>query len=174
MLKPDKTLAFKGDKCQDGKKSKQRVTILFCTNMDGSEKLKPLVIGKSENPRCFKSINKADLPVTYRGNKSAWMTNTIFIDWLTGLNNKFKKESRNVILLIDNFSGHTLNNLQFSNIKIEYFPANTTSVLQPMDQGIIENFKCHYRYKILQKIISQIDMKEVVEEETYERCSLLH
>ena len=37
-LLPDRTLAFKSDKCSGGKKSKERVTFLLCTNMDGSQK----------------------------------------------------------------------------------------------------------------------------------------
>lgn len=56
QLLPDRTLAFKGEKCKGGKKSKQRLTVLLCTNSTGSQKLKPLVIGKSMNPRCFKNV----------------------------------------------------------------------------------------------------------------------
>jgi Tc5 transposase DNA-binding domain/DDE superfamily endonuclease len=48
-MQPDRTMTFKGERCSDGKKSKERLTILFCTNADGSEKLKPLVIGKSQH-----------------------------------------------------------------------------------------------------------------------------
>lgn len=51
---PDKTFTFKGEKCSGGKLSKERITALFCANMDGSEKLPLLIIGKSLKPRCFK------------------------------------------------------------------------------------------------------------------------
>ncbi|GFX38836.1 uncharacterized protein TNCV_1890001 [Trichonephila clavipes] len=37
--------------------------------MDGSEKITPLVIGKSAKPRCFKGINS--FPTKYRSNKKA-------------------------------------------------------------------------------------------------------
>ena len=53
-MKPEKTFAFKGEQCSIGKKSKERLTILFCVNSDGTEKIKPLVIGKYANPRCLK------------------------------------------------------------------------------------------------------------------------
>ncbi|GBN19115.1 hypothetical protein AVEN_40483-1 [Araneus ventricosus] len=43
---PIKTLAFKGDKCFRGEKSKQRITVLLYANMTGEEKLKMLVTGK--------------------------------------------------------------------------------------------------------------------------------
>ncbi|GFU91956.1 uncharacterized protein TNCV_3765811 [Trichonephila clavipes] len=44
--------------------------------MDGSEKITPLVIGKSAKPRCFKGINS--FPTNYRSNKKAWMTTELF------------------------------------------------------------------------------------------------
>ncbi|GBM19435.1 Tigger transposable element-derived protein 4 [Araneus ventricosus] len=58
---PTKTLAFKGDKCFGGKKSKQRITVLLCATMTGEEKLKILVIGKSKSPRCFKGIKSLEV-----------------------------------------------------------------------------------------------------------------
>ena len=38
-------------------KSKQRVTIVFCTNMNGTNKHILLVIGQSIKPRCFNNFN---------------------------------------------------------------------------------------------------------------------
>jgi len=46
---PDRTMTFKNEKCHGGKHSKERVTILLATNMSGTEKLKPLIIGKLKN-----------------------------------------------------------------------------------------------------------------------------
>ncbi|GBM01524.1 Tigger transposable element-derived protein 6 [Araneus ventricosus] len=46
-LLPSKTLAIKSDTCHGGKKSKVRLTVLLCANAYGSEKLPPLIIGKS-------------------------------------------------------------------------------------------------------------------------------
>ena len=71
-------------------------------------KLKPVLIGSAANPRCFKNVNKNNLPFFYHSNKNAWMTNIIFSDWLDKINKKFKHENRNVLLLVDNFSGHKL------------------------------------------------------------------
>ena len=68
-LQTSKTLHFKGSKCQVGKQSKERLTVALTANMDGSDKLKPLVIGKFANPRCFKHVNS--LPVIYKNNAKA-------------------------------------------------------------------------------------------------------
>ena len=42
---PDTSLTLNTESCKGEKKSKDRLTILFCVNATGEEKLKPLVIG---------------------------------------------------------------------------------------------------------------------------------
>jgi hypothetical protein len=75
-LLPNKTMAFKGERCTAGKKSKERLTAVVGANMDGSEKLPLLVIGKSAKPRCFKN---AEIPVDYTANSKAWMTSKFIL-----------------------------------------------------------------------------------------------
>src|SRR5258707_3441214 len=74
-LTPNRTLATEAR--GGGKKSKDRVTLALTVNGDGSEKLEPWIIGKSQNPRCFKKINRRLLRVEYRHNKSKLMTRSI-------------------------------------------------------------------------------------------------
>ena len=157
---PEYTLASSGDKCSGGKQAKDRLTILFCAKSDGSDKINPLVIGKFKNPRCFKGINQ--LPVHYTNTSNAWMTTAIFNDWLTKLNAKMERNKKKIILFLDNFSGHA-SKVNLSNIRIEFYPANCTSVLQPLDQGIIRSFKSYYRQKVLRHVISHMDRVEVSE-----------
>ena len=38
-----------------------------------------------------------------------------------------------------------------------FLPANCTSLLQPMDQGVIRSLKCHYRKQLKKKIIFCMD-----------------
>ena len=45
------------------KKPKDRVTLMARANANGTIKLSLAFIHKSLNPRCFKNINKNDLPV---------------------------------------------------------------------------------------------------------------
>ncbi|GBB89516.1 hypothetical protein RclHR1_16200002 [Rhizophagus clarus] len=47
------------------KQSKERVTVALCCNASGTEKLKAVFIGKSQNPRALKNIPKSSLPVHY-------------------------------------------------------------------------------------------------------------
>jgi hypothetical protein len=65
---PDRTLITKSH--NRTKKSKDRITIALTSNANRSEKFEPWIIDKSENPRCFSKINRRNLRVTYRFNKS--------------------------------------------------------------------------------------------------------
>ncbi|CAB5367834.1 unnamed protein product [Rhizophagus irregularis] len=99
-MEPNQTLST--GKISGRKKDKNRLSVLLCSNSDGSHKFSPLVIGKSLNPRCFKNINKSNLPVIYRANSKAWMRSDIFIEWLHYLDNWFRTMDRKILLLIDN------------------------------------------------------------------------
>ncbi|XP_043462863.1 tigger transposable element-derived protein 4-like [Leptopilina heterotoma] len=151
---PDKTLVFKGEKCHGGKHSKERLTVLLAVNMSGSEKLTPFVIGKSKKPRCFAGCKS--LPVQYDANKKAWMNSEIFRTWLLQLNKEMIRKKRKIMLFIDNCTAHKdISSLKA--VKVIFLTPNTTSILQPLDQGIIQNFKIKYRTEVVRKMI--VDME---------------
>ena len=62
-LLPDRTYTYKGDNCHGGKRSKERITLMIAANMDGSEKLPLLAIGKSAKPCCFKNVRLLQLSI---------------------------------------------------------------------------------------------------------------
>lgn len=67
---PTRTLAFESEHQAAGhKSSKERITILPCSNAAGSHKLRLLVIGKSKKPRSFKGTRAENLPVDYFNQK---------------------------------------------------------------------------------------------------------
>ena len=155
---PNKTFSFRGEKAsRPVKDSKQRLTILVGANMDGSEKVDLLIIGKFANPRCFKGIRS--FPAQYSHNKKAWMTSDIWTKWIRAFNNKMKYKNRNVALVIDNCPAHP-HVKDLTNVEVVYLPATTTSKTQPCDQGIIQALKRRYRSYILQKFIHCIDNEE--------------
>ena len=98
------------------------------------------------------------LPVQYYSQTNAWMTGEILDTVLTKLNRRLSARSRSVVLLMDNAACHPQDlKGKYSNIKIIFLPPNTTSQLQPLDLGIIQNFKVHYRKFLLRFVISKID-----------------
>ena len=66
------------------KRSKLRVTLALCANMDGSIKIKPVLIGKARNPRPFRRIVSTRY-VWYGSSTNAWMTTTLFNRFLCDL-----------------------------------------------------------------------------------------
>ncbi|XP_060603896.1 tigger transposable element-derived protein 4-like, partial [Ruditapes philippinarum] len=127
-MTPNKTLEVKGTKCFGGKQSKDRITVLIGANMDGSDKLKLLIIGKFKNPRCFKNVKS--LPVDYEANRRALMNSEIFISWVKKLDKRMTREKRSILLFVDNCPAHPkIEGLKA--VKLLFFPPNTTSKLQP-------------------------------------------
>lgn len=61
------------------------------------------------------------------------------------------------MLFLDNAPVHPVD-LKLSNITILFFPPNTTSKIQPLDQGIIRCFKAYYRSRLVKHIISSCTM----------------
>ena len=52
---PEKGFIEKGKKTKGGKKSKQRLTVMFIVFSDGSFVFEPTIIWRSKEPHCFKS-----------------------------------------------------------------------------------------------------------------------
>ena len=133
------------------------MTVAFIVNAARGKKT-PIVIGASENPRCFKGLYKTLLPVKYFSQKKAWMSSEILDKILTSINRKLSSQSRTVLLLMDNLvCHHEQFNNKYSNVKIIFLPPNTTSKLKPLDLGIIQNFNTHYRHFLLLFVLAKFD-----------------
>jgi len=49
--------------------------------------------------------------------------------------------------------------MKVDDISVMYFPANTTSLIQPMDQGVLQNLKLLYKQDLMKFILDSIDKK---------------
>ena len=105
---PDGSLYYKYENLMGSKRAMDRITILVCANMSGTDKKKLLVIGKSAKPRCFKGLNVESLPVQYLSNSNAWMTAAIFNRWIEKWNDELQISNRKILLLVDNCTAHTI------------------------------------------------------------------
>lgn len=131
---------------------KDRFSLLFCTNASGDFKCKPFLIYNSENPRGLKKVNKSTLPIHWRSNKMSWITPSLFEDWFKNcfcpeVTQYFKSKNitRKALLLVGNAQTHAINLQNFDeDVKVMFLPSNTTSLIQPLNQGIISTFKLYY------------------------------
>lgn len=166
---PTRTLASCTEKFASGfKMQKQRLTLLVCANASGKHRLPLAVIGKSKKPRCFKQLNVNALPVNYYAQKNAWMNRTIFADWFKQVfvpqvqkDLKSKGLPPKAILVLDNAPCHPEEETLTSsdgNVTCFFLLANSTSLMQPMDQSVIETTKRRYRKKFLQQLLSEDEM----------------
>lgn len=169
---PTRTLAFESERQAAGhKSSKERITIMSCSNATGGHKLRLLVIGKSKKPRSFKGTRAENLPVDYFNQKKGWMDQKIFQEWFEKIfvsqvrkHLKTKNLPEKAVLLIDNAPSHPGTSVLKSSdgqIFAKFLPPNVTSLVQPMDQGVIAKMKRTYRTKLLMsKIEEGCDLKE--------------
>jgi hypothetical protein len=122
---------------------------LITCNATGDEKLPLVFVHKYETPRALRGIDKATLPVWYYWNKKGWMQRSIFNHFLQRFNEQMRHAQRNIILLLDNASSHNAETIQnLSNIYVHFLPPNTTSCLQPIDQGIGYSLKVNFPYEL--------------------------
>ena len=158
------------------KKNANRVTIMFCASANGFDRETPLVIGKAACPRNLNEDEDGSDPrdrdvYYYYYNVNAWMTRRVFNSWLLGFNDRMRRRGRKIVLTMDNASEHGIEGyeeevvdpfklVRLSHVTVVKLPPNTTSKIQPMDQGIIRSFKMRYRGWLLDALV---EMWEAVE-----------
>ncbi|XP_066940983.1 tigger transposable element-derived protein 1-like [Macrobrachium rosenbergii] len=178
---PNCTYLSKEEKSAPGYKvGKERLTLLFGANASGDLNVKPLLVYLAENPRAFKGIFKSQLPVIWKSNKKAWVTLMVFKDWF---NDHFvpaveryralKGLPFKVLLVLDNGPGHRANlSNMHPNVKVVYLPPNTTSLIQPMNQGVFANFKAHYLRRTIPSALRAVEGNKLTLKQFWKGCNI--
>jgi len=82
------------------------------------------------------------LKVKYINNAKTWMTNSIFNQYLKELDEYFKRKGRKIVFFLDNILVHIVDEAtNLTTVELHYFLPNLTSILQPLDVGIIRRLK---------------------------------
>ena len=150
---PNKTFHFKKGKCSRGKHSKVRLTGMAAGNAKGERPLM-FVIGKSKNPRCFKGVKR--VPCRYRAQQKNWMSSELFEEWVKEFDRNFASKIRKIAPIIENCPAHPdVPALEW--VELIFLPPNTTSVTQPMDQGVIRGLKAKYCSLAVKKQITALE-----------------
>ncbi|KFO70389.1 Tigger transposable element-derived protein 4, partial [Cuculus canorus] len=149
QMLPRNTFAFKGETCSVGQLSTERITVVLGANVDGSEKLPLLVIGKNKSPRAFEAMKS--LPVDYEANDMAWMTLEVFEHWLRKLDDRFQAQHRRVVILVDSLPAHAeVENLK--SVKLVFSPSDSSSCAATK-RGAIRSLKVRYRCCLIKRFI---------------------
>lgn len=143
------------------KKRKERITFLVCANSDGSLRVAPLAVGKSQKPRCFQGREGWEYGFNYVSSKEAWMNHLIFFQWLHHFDYYISLTTgRRAVLLLDNCSSHgeveTIPDLL--HVFVLFLPKNTTSRLQTFHAGVISSLEKRYTRMRIQKAINLIEL----------------
>ena len=124
----------------------------------------------------------SSLSVHYYAQKKSWVDASILCAWFHNRFvphvNRFCRENSidyKVLLLLDNAPAHLSSDSLASadgKVMTMFLPSNTTFVLQPMDQGILEALIWRYkkqllRYMILEGQTSSLSVPEIVKQLTF-------
>ena len=89
------------------------------------------------------------------------MYSDLFEDWVCEQDNKFEGQHRKVLLIVDNCPAHPeIGGLK--TIELCFLSPNTTSITQPLHQGVIRSLKAKYRSRMIQQIIKAIDINKSI------------
>ena len=138
---------------------------MACANASGTFCLPLMFVNKSMKPRCFKHMDMSSLPVDFFLKTSLGVDGRVLRDWFQ---NKFMPRVKRfcsekgipfkILLLLDNAPGHPdAIELSNENVKIVFLPPNTTSIVQPMDQGVLDPLKRCYKKQLLHYVIIERD-----------------
>jgi hypothetical protein len=143
--------------CAHGNKSQERLTLLACCSMLG-EKLDLLIIGnRSDLTLNNNNNNNRSSTIRYYSNQNSWMTNEIFMDFANKLNAQMQAQNRFITVFMRESSSHSTS-FSLSHIRFILFPKflhRRTDIyeLQPINAGIQQCLKGHYRLKLVESII---------------------
>ncbi|NXS53632.1 TIGD4 protein, partial [Brachypteracias leptosomus] len=152
QMLPQNTFAFKGETCSVGEQSKERITVVVGTNIDGSEKLPLLIIGKNKSPCFFKDVES--LPVDYKANDVALMTSEVFEQWMHKLDDRFQAQQIRVVILVDSLPAHTeVKNLK--SVKLVFSPPDPSRIATK--QGVIRSLKVKYRHCLIKRFVDCVE-----------------
>ncbi|KAL3233696.1 Protein PDC2 [Nakaseomyces bracarensis] len=159
-------------------------TVMLCSNLDGSDKMKPVVVGRYNSYKSFKNyfpdepmdpVSQSMLGqkmaekfnITYHSNRKSWLTSNLFHNWLAQWDKRLGADNRKIWIVIDDSCSHRIVNIHLKHINLIYTSANSRFL--PFNWGVLDEFKTRYRIQQYQALIelqrrleSQLKTKEIL------------
>lgn len=134
---------------------KDKVSVILACNLAGTERKPPVIIGSSQ------TLSSLKLPTPYYYHPQSAVTLDIFSSWLKEWDHELQTKRKKIVLLMSRVPHHPENPHVF-NISITFFPPDTSTVLQPLQLGIITVFKALYRYQQLKYLMARTQASEKI------------
>ena len=155
---PVKSCILRVQKFSCGKHNKVCLTGLAFGNAF-RERLSIFAFGKLQKPMCFEGVKH--LPCQCRSQLKSWMSSELFQEWVCKLCQKFGSDKQKIALIINKCKAQLhVEHLEW--VELIFLLPNTTSVTQPMDQGIIRLLKAKYCSLVVRRLISSLEKKASV------------
>lgn len=146
------------------------ITIMACSNADGSLKLPLVVLGKSVKSTTLMNLQNT-LPIFYSHQTSLWIDSDVLNEWFdtefTPRVTDFLKAKNlplKAILIAENVPADAFQNRPTSELQIHLILHNLSSVVGPMNNESLQSVKMNYEYKLLRSIISAQDDGQALNE----------
>lgn len=144
------------------------ITVMLSSNLTGTEKLKPFVVGKYKNYTSFRNYFPdipADDPsdcnlgkkmaemfsINYKSNRKSLLTSNMFHDWLVSWDKRLVANGRKIWIVLDDSCSHRIINLRLQNIELVYTSGNRKYL--PFTWGVLDEFKIRYRIEQYRALI---------------------
>lgn len=124
------------------------VSLILCTNSDGSIKCTAMVIGSCKHPPSFKNIT---IPVHYAYHEHGYPDNLLYQEWFSDvfLSNVRKqrwetRKTEKIVVLVD--VEPTLEMFKLAEVSdVRVVQARVGAFVEPLNQGILSKFEQSYR-----------------------------
>ena len=141
---------------------------LICGNTAG-HMIKPGFY-RAKNPHALETKTNKNLPVFWQHNLKAWVTVVLFNEWFhqcsswsQGIFGRGRVVIKN-LQITDNTPGHPHSiSIEEENVQVVFSPLNTTSLLQPLYQGMIRCVKASYTRQIFEMFRVVIDAEPSIQ-----------
>ena len=148
--------SMNGNRCAAGVKAKQRLTLVLCANLTGSEKFPLLVIGQNAKPASVHQVKS--LPVQYICNLKSWITEEGFTAWLNDIDSWAVQQGRKICIIASNLPIHS-KPLSLRAVKLVIAPKG---FIGPLRQGPITALKCHYKRCYLETLLGLVSKERTM------------
>ncbi|XP_040175348.1 tigger transposable element-derived protein 6-like [Anopheles arabiensis] len=147
---PEQIDHYQGKDCRHGEHGKDRVTVLLCGNVTGTDKLPILAIGQTSRATIAKDLPPPTI-ATYECNWNAWLTRELFQAWLKKVDQTMRETDRQIVLLVNHSSAHAfLCNL--TNVRVIFYSARSGEVQSP-HRTLIRAFKRNFRTELVTHLL---------------------